>query len=435
MPSWCKLAERAGAPLAAAIFFEGGGWLYGRYWGTAKHEDALHFEACYYQGIEYCIERGLQFFDPGTQGEHKIARGFEPTRTTSAHWLEHAGFSTAVRRYLEREREAIDAYIASAQQHLPFQRSCGIGGMIPWLRPTDPPDAFPRVERALSEPDGLLCAGGDLTPARLLAAYRRGIFPWYSEGQPILWWSPDPRLVLFPTELRISRSLAKTLRNRGFRITLRHLLSRKSRPSARGAATVPSKAPGSHRKCMRLTSQLHGLGHAHSVEVWDGDQLVGGLYGIKLGTVFFGESMFSTARDASKVALCHLVEALRTATGDLIDCQVASEHLFSLGARLIPRAEFIARLDGASTCAPAASGVGRTPGKHKQNRAVWPVFSLQCGEAFCRIRAAFTAARMHGEGRCDSDGRASARDAAQHDVPGSVAERSRSDCSHLRQDA
>lgn len=118
-----KVAERAGAPLAAAIFFEGGGWLYGRYWGTAKPEDCLHFEACYYQGIEYCIERGLQFFDPGTQGEHKIARGFEPTRTTSAHWLEHAGFSTAVRRYLEREREAIDGYIASAQQHLPFQRT------------------------------------------------------------------------------------------------------------------------------------------------------------------------------------------------------------------------------------------------------------------------------------------------------------------------
>jgi len=115
-----KIAERDGAALAASIFFEGGGGLYGRYWGTVKHEDSLHFEACYYQGIEYCIERGLQFFDPGTQGEHKIARGFEPTRTTSAHWLEHAGFGTAVSRYLEREREAIDGYIASAQEHLPF---------------------------------------------------------------------------------------------------------------------------------------------------------------------------------------------------------------------------------------------------------------------------------------------------------------------------
>jgi hypothetical protein len=118
-----KVAERAGTPVAAAIFFEGGGWLYGRYWGSAGQEDSLHFEACYYQGIEHCIARGLQFFDPGTQGEHKLARGFEPTRTTSAHWLEHDGFRNAVARYLEREREAVDDYIAAARQHLPFQRA------------------------------------------------------------------------------------------------------------------------------------------------------------------------------------------------------------------------------------------------------------------------------------------------------------------------
>jgi uncharacterized protein len=120
-----KLAERSGRPIAASIFFEGGGWLYGRYWGSAHVEDSLHFEACYYQGIDYCIERGLQFFDPGTQGEHKIARGFEPTRTTSAHWLEHAGFRAAVGRYLEREREAVDAYIVAAAEHLPYQRNGG----------------------------------------------------------------------------------------------------------------------------------------------------------------------------------------------------------------------------------------------------------------------------------------------------------------------
>jgi hypothetical protein len=118
-----KVAERAGTPVAAAIFFAGGGWLYGRYWGSAVQEDSLHFEACYYQGIEHCIEHGLQFFDPGTQGEHKLARGFEPTRTTSAHWLEHAGFRNAVARYLERERAAVDDYIAAARQHLPFQRT------------------------------------------------------------------------------------------------------------------------------------------------------------------------------------------------------------------------------------------------------------------------------------------------------------------------
>jgi predicted N-acyltransferase len=117
-----KLAERAGTPLAAAIFVEGGGGLFGRYWGAQQAEDSLHFEACYFQGIEHCIERGLAFFDPGTQGEHKIARGFEPTRTLSAHWLEHAGFRGAVARYLERERAAVDEYIEAARRHLPFHR-------------------------------------------------------------------------------------------------------------------------------------------------------------------------------------------------------------------------------------------------------------------------------------------------------------------------
>ncbi len=117
-----KLAERAGTAVAAAIFFQGGGGLYGRYWGAAAAEDSLHFEACYYQGIEHCIGEGLQFFDPGTQGEHKLARGFEPTRTTSAHWLGHDGFRSAIGRYLEREREAVDDYIEASRQHLPFQR-------------------------------------------------------------------------------------------------------------------------------------------------------------------------------------------------------------------------------------------------------------------------------------------------------------------------
>jgi predicted N-acyltransferase len=120
-----KLAERSGTPVAAAIFVEGGGGLFGRYWGAAQAEDSLHFEACYFQGIEHCIGRGLAFFDPGTQGEHKIARGFEPTRTLSAHWLEHAGFRGAVARYLERERAAVDEYIESARRHLPFHRTEG----------------------------------------------------------------------------------------------------------------------------------------------------------------------------------------------------------------------------------------------------------------------------------------------------------------------
>jgi len=215
--------------------------------------------------------------------------------------------------------------------------------VIPWLRRTAPPDAFPPVENALTEPDGLLCAGGDLSPARLLAAYRRGIFPWYSEGQPILWWSPDPRLILLPEELKVSRSLAKTLRNRGFRVSFDTAFSAVAAQCAdSGARALEGTwiSPAMHAAYV----ELHLRGYAHSVEVWDNERLVGGLYGVKLGRVFFGESMFSTERDASKVALSHLVDALRAQEVDLIDCQVPSAHLFSLGAKLIPRSEFVALL-------------------------------------------------------------------------------------------
>jgi len=217
--------------------------------------------------------------------------------------------------------------------------------MIPWLRPDDPPDAFPPVSAALREPDGLLCAGGDLSTSRLLEAYRRGIFPWFSAGQPILWWSPDPRAVLFPRELKVSRSLAKTLRNRGFETTVdrafgevvRMCGAHELRPE--GTWISPGMATAYHR--------LHDLGYAHSVETWLEGQLVGGLYGVSLGRVFFGESMFSVARDASKVALTRLVDAALSRGLEMIDCQVASEHLQSLGAREIPRREFVARLETA----------------------------------------------------------------------------------------
>lgn len=216
--------------------------------------------------------------------------------------------------------------------------------MITWLRPTDPPEAFPPVSQALVDPDGLLCAGGDLSPARLLAGYRRGIFPWYAEGQPILWWSPDPRMVLFPRELKISRSLAKAVRNRGFRITFDTCfadVAARCADSGMRAFEGTWISPEMHAAYV----QLHEQHYAHSVEVWLGDDLVGGLYGIALGTIFFGESMFSTERDASKVALYWLVQALLPCHVRLIDCQVASEHLFSLGARLLPRAEFISHLE------------------------------------------------------------------------------------------
>jgi leucyl/phenylalanyl-tRNA--protein transferase len=231
--------------------------------------------------------------------------------------------------------------------------------MIPWLKPADPPDAFPPVTRALSDPDGLLCVGGDLRPERLLAAYRRGIFPWYSEGQPILWWSPDPRMVLFPDELKVSRSLRKTLRHRGFRVSVDTcfdaVITRCADSGTRGLeGTWISPA-------MRTAYwELHRLGHAHSVEVWlddaNGSRLVGGLYGLRLGRVFFGESMFSAESDASKVALHTLVQWLRERDVELIDCQVASDHLFTLGARLIPRAEFIAHLERLVPAPAATTG-------------------------------------------------------------------------------
>jgi leucyl/phenylalanyl-tRNA--protein transferase len=221
--------------------------------------------------------------------------------------------------------------------------------MIPWLKPASPPDAFPPVTQALTEPDGLLCAGGDLSPERLLAAYRHGIFPWFAEGQPILWWSPDPRMVLFPGELKVSRSLRKTLRLQQFRVTIDTCFDAVITQCADSGTRA--KAGTWISPAMRTAyGELHRQGHAHSVEVWldkaDGTSgLVGGLYGLLLGRVFFGESMFSTATDASKVALHALVQWLHEYDVELIDCQVASEHLFTLGARLIPRAEFVACLE------------------------------------------------------------------------------------------
>jgi leucyl/phenylalanyl-tRNA---protein transferase len=222
--------------------------------------------------------------------------------------------------------------------------------VIPWLRPEHPPEAFPPVEDALQEPNGLLCVGGDLSVERLLEAYRRGIFPWFSAGQPILWWSPDPRTVLYPGEFKVARSLAKTLRNRGFRTTVdqafEQVMERCADPALRPEGTWIS--PQMHAAYRRL----HELDYAHSFETWEGDQLVGGLYGVALGRVFFGESMFSVARDASKVALHALVQAALAQNVRLIDCQVDSEHLRSLGARSVPRREFMRELAAATRESP-----------------------------------------------------------------------------------
>ena len=235
--------------------------------------------------------------------------------------------------------------------------------MIPLLRPGDPPDSFPPVETALVEPDGLLCVGGDLSPARLLEAYRRGIFPWFSEGQPILWWSPDPRTVLFPGEFKVSRSLAKTLRNGGFEVTFDRafgeVMHRCGDQGLRPEGTWISPA------MLEAYTRLHQLGFAHSVETWREGTLVGGLYGVALGKVFFGESMFSAARDASKVALHALVDSLLAGNVEVIDCQVATGHLLSLGARLIRRSEFTDLLEHSiDEAVPEGSWSGREPRKY-----------------------------------------------------------------------
>lgn len=214
--------------------------------------------------------------------------------------------------------------------------------MIPWLQPGDPPTAFPPVTAALTDPDGLLCAGGDLSVERLLQAYRRGIFPWFAEGQPILWWSPDPRTVLYPGEMKVARSLAKTIRNRGFTVSVDQAFARVMEHCA--DARLRPEGTWISPRMRAAYGRLHELGYAHSFETWDGEQLVGGLYGVALGQVFFGESMFSLARDASKVALHALVQSMRERGGRLIDCQVASTHLESLGARAIPRAAFVQEL-------------------------------------------------------------------------------------------
>ncbi len=211
-----------------------------------------------------------------------------------------------------------------------------------WLDPRNPL-AFPPVDLAMREPDGLLALGGDLSPQRLLTAYRRGIFPWYSEGQPILWWSPDPRLVLEPDGLRISRSLRKTLRREPFRVSIdedfRAVIEACAAPRRDGGGTWLT------REMIDAYDGLHRLGHAHSVECRQNDVLVGGLYGVSVGRVFFGESMFSVVSDASKVALVYLVRHLQAWDFRLLDCQIDSEHLRRLGAKEMPRAEFIAQLE------------------------------------------------------------------------------------------
>jgi leucyl/phenylalanyl-tRNA--protein transferase len=211
---------------------------------------------------------------------------------------------------------------------------------ITWLPQDGDREWFPPLDQALDEPEGLLAAGGDLSTPRLLAAYRRGIFPWYSAGQPVLWWSPEPREVLLPAEFRCTRSLAKTLRNRGFEVTFdRDFAAVVDACAARREHSTGTWITPEMRSAY---CELHARGRAHSVEARLDGLLVGGLYGVLIGAVFFGESMFSRERDASKVALARLCESAVVAGLQLIDCQLPTPHLRSLGSKPMPRAHFSA---------------------------------------------------------------------------------------------
>jgi leucyl/phenylalanyl-tRNA--protein transferase len=202
--------------------------------------------------------------------------------------------------------------------------------------------SFPPVTRALRTPNGLLAAGGDLSAARLLAAYRHGIFPWFGAGDPILWWSPDPRMVLIPSEFRVSHSLRKTLRLRRYEVRIDTAFEQVMRACA--APRAGQAGTWIQEEMIAAYCELHRLGFAHSVETWMGGQLAGGLYGIGIGRMFYGESMFSRSSDASKIALAHLCAQLGRWNFGMIDCQMNTPHLASLGAREIARSDFVARL-------------------------------------------------------------------------------------------
>ena len=208
-----------------------------------------------------------------------------------------------------------------------------------WLTPDS---FFPPLETALVKPNGQLAAGGDLSPERLIEAYRSGIFPWFNANETILWWSPDPRMVLFPSELRISRSLNKILRNSNYEVRVDSAFSQVIQ-----ACAEPRKGQSGtwiHSDMVSAYTVLHEMGLAHSVETWVGGELVGGLYGIAQGKMFFGESMFSRTHDASKIAFIHLVKQLERWNFKMIDCQMKTAHLASFGAREIPRKEFSQKL-------------------------------------------------------------------------------------------
>lgn len=221
---------------------------------------------------------------------------------------------------------------------------------LPFMNEARP--VFPAPEQALREPNGLLAAGGNLQVETLLDAYRHGIFPWFEAGQPLLWWSPDPRAVLCPDELHVSRSMARRLRRGGYAITTDQAFG----AVIRGCAAPRAGSAGTWivPEMIAAYQALHDAGHAHSIECWIDGKLAGGLYGVVVGTVFCGESMFSARSDASKLVLIHLARGLHAGGFGLIDCQVGNPHLASLGASTLPRSIFLAQLRAGLDCAPPA---------------------------------------------------------------------------------
>lgn len=233
----------------------------------------------------------------------------------------------------------------------------------------DRTDAFPAVEHALREPDGLLAAGGDLSPERLLAAYRHGIFPWFSDGEPILWWSPSRRTVFDTAAMHVPRRLARWLRGCDWTIRADHAFG----DVVRACAAPRAKQHGTWITAEMIAAyeRLHALGHAHSIEAWDGERLVGGVYGVALGRMFFGESMFSAAPNGSKVALLGLAGVLHEWGHPLLDAQVASDHLFTLGAFELPRAQFCAQV-AHLTAQPARTGRWSELRPPRPPQLAWP---------------------------------------------------------------
>jgi leucyl/phenylalanyl-tRNA--protein transferase len=220
-----------------------------------------------------------------------------------------------------------------------------INSRVVWLAAKDPPSSFPSVSRALQEPDGLLAAGGDLSPERLLYAYSHGIFPWYEDGQPLLWWSPDPRCAFLPGDYHVSRRLRRELLGADVEVRVNTAFAE----VVRGCAAPRRSEQGTWitPDMIAAYQHLHELGWAHSIEIWQADKLIGGLYGLTIGKIFFGESMFSICSNASKIALLYLARRLQAGDFDILDCQVVSSHLLGLGARIIPRSDFIEALESA----------------------------------------------------------------------------------------